>query len=142
MPLLTTSTAEAKNLNADTALAKEDWSADTSPEAVKQQTKVLEGGLAGISMINESSDGQLGRWVEENHDDDDTRAFALFVYKKVEELGIEKKHKTVLVLMQALFTENVVAEVPEFAPLFAEMVNSEKHQKSLLDGIERLVGLS
>ncbi|KAK7050828.1 eukaryotic translation initiation factor 5 [Paramarasmius palmivorus] len=146
--------AEAKDLNADTALAKEDWSADTSPEAVKQRIKALEGGLAGVSITNggddEGSDddanspyGQLGRWVEENHgEDDDTKAFLVSVYKKAEELGIDKKHKTVLVLAQALFTENVVAEIPKYAPLFAKTVTSEKHQKSLLGGIERLVGLS
>ncbi|ESK93994.1 eukaryotic translation initiation factor 5 [Moniliophthora roreri MCA 2997] len=146
--------AEAKDLNADTTLSKEDWSADTSPEAVKQRIKALEGGMAGVSITNggddEGSDddvnspySQLGKWVEENRDNgEETKAFLVSVYKKAEELGIEKKHKTVLVLVQALFTENVVSEIPKYVPLFAKIVTSEKHQKSLLGGIERLVGLS
>lgn len=123
--------AEAKDLNDDTTLAKEDWSADTSPEAVKQRIKALEGGLAGVSLAgdDEGSDddanspyGQLGKWVGENRDDDDdTKSFLVSVYKKAEDLGIEKKHKTVLVLVQALFTENVLKEIPQYAPLFAKV---------------------
>lgn len=145
--------AEAKDLNNDAALAKEDWSADTSPEAVKQRIKALEGGLAGVSIAGGDDDGsdddvnspysQLGKWVEEERDDaDDPKAFIVSVYKKAEDLGIEKKHKTVLVLVQALFTEDVLEEIPKYAALFAKMVTSEKHQKSLLGGIERLVGIS
>ncbi|KAE9386527.1 hypothetical protein BT96DRAFT_1026193, partial [Gymnopus androsaceus JB14] len=145
--------AEAKGLNDDTTLAKEDWSADTSPEAVKQRLKALEGSLAGVALAgdDEGSDddanspyAQLGKWVEENRDDHegDTKAFLVSIYKKAEDLGIEKKHKSVLVLVQALFTENVLTEIPQYAPLFAKTITSEKHQKALLGGIERLVGLS
>ncbi|KAJ3927684.1 MAG: domain found in IF2B/IF5-domain-containing protein [Lentinula lateritia] len=145
--------AEAKDLNNETTLAKEDWSADTSPEAVKQRIKALEGGMSGVSLggDDEGSDddanspyGQLGKWVEENRDshEGDTKTFLVAVYKKAEDLGIEKKHKSVLVLAQALFTDDVLNEIPKYGPLFAKTVSSEKHQKALLGGVERLVGLS
>ncbi|KAG7089419.1 hypothetical protein E1B28_011107 [Marasmius oreades] len=144
--------AEAKDLSPETALGKEDWSADTSPEAVKQRIKALEGGMSGVNLNgdDEGSDddvnspyGQLGKWVQEKRDEgEETKAFLVSVYKKAEELGIEKKHKTILVLVQALFTENVVAEIPKYTPLFVKIVTSEKHQKSLLGGIERLVGIA
>ncbi|KAK0204860.1 domain found in IF2B/IF5-domain-containing protein [Desarmillaria ectypa] len=143
--------AEAKELNTDTALAKEDWSADTSPEAVKQRIKALEGGIAGVALggDDEGSDedtnspyAMLGKWIEENRDTDGPKAFSISIYKKAEELGIEKKHKTTVVLVQALFTTDVLAEIKKYTPLFAKMVTSEKHQKSLLGGIERLVGLT
>lgn len=141
--------AEAAELNEDTALAKEDWSADTSAEAVKARVKALEGSMAAAAIGGEddvgsdgddadSPYGQLRRWVEENRGKEGSVA----IYKKVEELGIEKKHKTVLVLVQALFTEDVVNEIPKYAPLLVKLVTSEKHQKALLGGIERLVGLS
>ncbi|KAF9267930.1 translation initiation factor [Marasmius fiardii PR-910] len=143
---------EAKDLNTDTALAKEDWSADTSPEAVKQRVKTLEGGMAAVNLNgdDEGSDddanspySQLGKWVEENRDEgEETKTFLVSVYKKAEEFGIEKKHKTVLVLVQALFTENVLAEITNYTPLFAKIVTSERHQKSLLGGVERLVGIT
>ncbi|SJL09716.1 related to TIF5-translation initiation factor eIF5 [Armillaria ostoyae] len=143
--------AEAKELNTDTALAKEDWSADTSPEAVKQRIKALEGAMAGVVLggDDEGSDEDanspyavLGRWIEENRDTDDPKAFAVSIFKKAEELGIDKKHKTIVVLVQALFTTDVLAEIKNYSPLFVKMVTSEKHQKSLLGGIERLVGLT
>ncbi|KAF8626125.1 hypothetical protein AX17_006620 [Amanita inopinata Kibby_2008] len=144
--------AEAAKLNAEASLANDDWSADTSPEAVKQRMKALEGAM-GATVIGGDEDGgseedanspysQLGQWIEANRETDDPKATAIAIYKKAEELGIEKKHKTIVVLVQALFTANVPMEIPNYAPLLIKMVTSEKHQKSLLGGIERLVGLN
>ncbi|EDR10068.1 uncharacterized protein LACBIDRAFT_293715 [Laccaria bicolor S238N-H82] len=145
--------AEAAELNTDAALSKEDWSADTSPEAVKQRIKALEGSLAAtvIGGDDEGSDedanspySQLGRWIEENGGDaaEDSKAHAIAIYKKAEELAIEKKHKTVLIVVQTLFTEDILTELPKYVALLTKLVTSEKHQKSLLGGIEVLVGLS
>ncbi|KAF8625379.1 hypothetical protein AX15_005410 [Amanita polypyramis BW_CC] len=144
--------AEAAELNADASLAKEDWSADTSPEAVKKRMKILESSMA-VAAINGDDEGgsdedanspysQLGRWIEENRDGNDPKSTAVAIYKKAEELGIEKKHRTVAVLVQALFTTNIVTEIPKYAPLLIKTVTSEKHQKSLLGGVERLIGLN
>ena len=123
--------AEAKELNKETALAKEDWSADTSPEAVKQRVKALESSLAatGLGDDDGSDDdanspyAQLGRWITENKDED-AIARPLAIYKKAEELGIEKKHKTLLVVVQALFTENVISEIDKYAGLIAKVHDS------------------
>jgi len=84
---------------------------------------------------------QLGRWITENKDED-AIARSLAIYKKAEDLYIEKKHKTVTVVVQAVFTENIISEIEKYAGLIAKMVTSEKHQKSLLGGIERFVGLT
>ena len=123
--------AEAKDLNKEAALAKEDWSADTSPEAVKQRVKALENSLAATVLGGGDDDGseddanspyaQLGRWITEN-EDEDAIAHSLAIYKKAEELGIEKKHKTVLVVVQALFTESIVNEVDKYAGLLAKVL--------------------
>ncbi|KII85210.1 hypothetical protein PLICRDRAFT_145990 [Plicaturopsis crispa FD-325 SS-3] len=141
--------AEAAELNTDAALAKEDWSVDTSEEAVRARVKALEGSMAAAVLAGDDEGGDdddgadgpygvLGVWIEENRAD----AGAVQVYKKAQELGIEKKHKTVLVLIQALFDTNVVAQIPTYAPLLVKMVTSEKHQKALLGGVERLVGIA
>ncbi|KAE9385633.1 hypothetical protein BT96DRAFT_960714 [Gymnopus androsaceus JB14] len=125
--------AEAKGLNDDTTLARRIGPLIHPPEAVKQRLKALEGSLAGVALAgdDEGSDddanspyAQLGKW-----------AFLVSIYKKAEDLGIEKKHK--------LFSpRTVLTEIPQYAPLFAKTITSEKHQKALLGGIERLVGLS
>ncbi|KIP04057.1 hypothetical protein PHLGIDRAFT_31538 [Phlebiopsis gigantea 11061_1 CR5-6] len=138
--------AEAADLNEESELVKEDWSVDTSAEAVKARTKAAESAMASLSLgggeedSDEDADspyGQLGRWAQENRE-----AGPVEVYKKAEELGIAKKHKAVQVLAQSLFNEDIVAQIPANAALFKKMVTSEKHQKSLLGGIERLVGMA
>ena len=66
---------------------------------------------------------QLGRWITENKDEDATaRSFA--IYKKAEDLFIEKKHKTVIVVVQALFTENIISEIEKYAGLIAKVLDS------------------
>ncbi|KAH9917390.1 eukaryotic translation initiation factor 5 [Epithele typhae] len=139
--------AEAAELTADAAIAKEDWSADTSPEAVKARMKAVEASMASVSLAPAGGDddsdedgdspfAHLGHWIEENREES-----AVEIYKKAEEFGIAKKHNTMTIIAQTLFTENVLTEIPKYAPLFAKMVTSEKHQKSLLGGLERLVGV-
>ncbi|KZT08930.1 eukaryotic translation initiation factor 5 [Laetiporus sulphureus 93-53] len=139
--------AEAAELNPDAvAITKEDWSVDTSAEAVKARVKAVESSMAAVALAggdDDSDEGvdspysQLGRWVQENRDSGPVE-----IYKKADELGIAKKHKSVQVLMQVLFTADILAEIPQYAPLFKKMVTSEKHQKSLLGGMERLVGVT
>lgn len=136
-------TAEQKAADGDD---NEGWSVDTSEEAVKARVKALEGGLqSGLVLGGDDDDdeegadspyNQYGLWLLDNHG-----ASAAEVYKKAQELGIEKKHKAVQVLVQGLFTENAVKEVDKYAPVLARMITSEKHQKSLLGGVERLAGV-
>ncbi|PPQ69185.1 hypothetical protein CVT25_006963 [Psilocybe cyanescens] len=143
--------AEAADLNTDTALGKEEWSADTSPEAVKQRVKALEGSMASVALAGGDEEGSdddanspyavLGRWIEENNDDD-AKARSIAIFKKAEELGIEKKHKSVTIVVQTLFTANIITEIGKYGALLTKMVTSEKHQKALLGGVERFVGFS
>jgi len=137
--------AEAADLNAESKLAKEDWSVDTSEEAVKARTKAAESLMANLALGDDDEDDegadspyrQLGIWVQDNRD-----AGPVEIYKKAEELGIAKKHKAVQVIVQSLFDEDILKQVAPNAALFKKMVTSEKHQKSLLGGLERLVGLT
>jgi len=129
--------AEAAELSHDAELAKEDWSADTSPEAVKARIKALESAMASVVVggggddeENEDDDAnspysKLGSWIEEtkaSSKDDDPKARSVAIFKMAEELGIETKHKTVTVLVQALFTEEgVLGEIDQYALLFAKV---------------------
>lgn len=119
--------AEAAELNTDAvAITKEDWSVDTSEEAVKARVKAVGASLAAVSLSaggDEDSDddfdspyAQLGRWVE-----DSESLGPVEVYKKAEDLGIAKKHKTVQVLAQVLFSDDILAELPKYAPLFKKV---------------------
>ncbi|KAF8655063.1 hypothetical protein AX16_003264 [Volvariella volvacea WC 439] len=146
--------AEAAGLSNEAAITKDDWSADTSPEAVKQRRKELENNMAALNLGGGEEDeddedanspySQFGKWIDERKeagDNEDPKAFSVAIYKKAEELGIEKKHRMLVVLVVALFTDKVVTEIESYAALLGKFVTSEKHQKALLGGVERLVGL-
>ena len=123
--------SEAAVLDGDTKLKEDDWAVDTSPEAVKARVKALEGSLqSGLVLGDDDSDDganspytQIGQWVEANRDS----LTAVEVYKRAQELGIEKKHRTVQVLVQSLFTENIVAEIPNYALMFAKVCQFQLH---------------
>jgi len=144
--------AEAAGMNQEAVLDKEDWAADTSPEAVKARVKALEGKMNSVSLgdddgsdddVADSPYAILGRWIEEARETEhDTVVLSDQIYKKACNAGIEKKHKTVIAVVQALFTDKVIEEIPKYAGLLTKLVTSEKHQKSLLGGIERLCGLA
>lgn len=135
---------DAKTAEATSTLKDQDWSADTSAEAVKARMKSLEAGVQnGLSLGDDDDEENPGGpyalfsdWILSNRDS----VSDLDIILKAKELGIEKKHKTVQILAQNLFTENAVKEVSKHHALFAKMVSSEKHQKSLLGGIEQLCG--
>ena len=118
--------AEAAELNDESSIAKEDWSADTSPEAVKARMKAVEATMASVALAGGDDDSdedadspfaQLGNWIKENRDD----IGPVEVYKKAEELGIAKKHNALTVIGQTLFTEDAVSEISTYAPLFAKV---------------------
>jgi len=135
---------DVKTAEATSTLKDQDWSADTSAEAVKARMKSLEAGIQnGLSLGDDDDEENPGGpyalfsdWILSNRETVSDPEILV----KAKELGIEKKHKTVQILAQNLFTENAVKEVSKHHALFAKMVSSEKHQKALLGGIEQLCG--
>lgn len=79
----------------------------------------------------------LGSWLEDNKDASDADIIA-----KIKDLEIVGKHKVLVEIGHHLFTDNVDKEVTKRASLLQVLVTGEKHQKSLLGGLERLLALS
>lgn len=137
--------AQAEQLHPDASIADGGWSVDTSAEAVKARMKSLENAMSTAKLLgdDDSDEGgaddpyrHLGEWIAENHDSGPVE-----VYKKIQEMGLEKKHKAVQIVAQSLFTEDILKEVKIYAPVFMKLITSEKHQKALLGGLERSVGV-
>ncbi|KAN0062813.1 eukaryotic translation initiation factor 5 [Thecaphora frezii] len=129
----------------------DDWSVDTSEEAVAARVKSLEGNMKASLVLGDDEDeededspyAQYGQWLLANRKggEEGREATPAEVYKKAQELGIEKKHKAVQVLVQSLFTEDAPKEIEKYAAVLVKMVTSEKHQKALMGGVERLAGV-
>jgi len=115
--------SEAADLNKNATIVEEAWSVDTSADAVKARMKSLEAAMGNAKLLGDDDSGedyngddpysQLGAWVAENQDEGPVE-----VFKKVQELSLEKKHKAVQVLAQTLFTEDIVEEIKLNAPIF------------------------
>ncbi|KAL7424803.1 eukaryotic translation initiation factor 5 [Cryptotrichosporon argae] len=119
----------------DAALGKIDPVLD-NPDAVAGKLK----NLVVDDDDEEDADSpysQLGAWLEENRAAADADIIA-----KLKELDIVGKHKALVPIGHKLFTDDVAAELGKRAALLKVLVTSEKHQKSLLGGLERLLALS
>jgi len=145
--------AEAKELNEPEEEKEIEWSVDTSEEAVKARMKELSGDLKQATLNDgdgEDADGegsnsydQLGKWIESQAEEKGgiTKVEDVDVYLKAKELHIETKHRTLAVLAQTLFDENMIKQIDGRAAMLKRMITSERHEKALLGGTERFVGI-
>lgn len=144
---------ELKKLRAEAAVAdndggddKEDeWAVDMSEDAVKARQAQLPDEFKQKLNIEEGGTiyDQLGDWIQEqakagggidNVKSKDIEA-------KAQDLGIDGRTKTILVLVQTLFDASILEQIPKRSALLQKFIgDDERMQKSLLGGTERLLG--
>ncbi|KAJ3186677.1 hypothetical protein HDU85_007497 [Gaertneriomyces sp. JEL0708] len=125
----------------------DDWAVDTSADAVAARMKELAVGGAVAKLNGEVED-------DDDSGDDPIEQFADYIaaHPNASDADIEnqatalniRKDKACAVLAQVLLTGDVLSgnEVTKRAPLLRKFCSSEKGQKGLLGGIERLVGVT
>ncbi|KAJ3092437.1 hypothetical protein HK102_007256 [Quaeritorhiza haematococci] len=121
----------------------DDWAVDTSAEAVAARMKDLSvgGAVAKITGDDDDDDGDdpleaFGDFIANNPKASDKE-----IYDEAQDLGV-RDHKACTVLMQVLFDAKITpAQIAKRAPLLKKFLTSEKAQKGLLGGFERLVGV-
>lgn len=125
--------AEAQDLDQPVNEKDIQWSVDTSEEAVRARAKQLPDDLKRSLTVNgdedEDVDGednpydQLGVWLESTAAEKGgvVKIDDVEIYKKAQELGIEKRHKTLTVLAQAVFDENIVKQIDGRAPMLKKV---------------------
>jgi len=147
--------AGAQELDQPVDVKDDEWTVDMSAEAVKARQQLLPGDLKQKLVLGGDDDDedaeaggnsnydQLGSWIiaEAEEKGSVSEVDDVEIYLKAKELGIETKHRTLLVLVQTIFDDDIVKQIPKRAGMLKNMITSEKHEKALLGGVERFVGL-
>ncbi|RKP13980.1 translation initiation factor [Piptocephalis cylindrospora] len=125
----------------------DDWAEDTSPEAQAERMRAIERELnTNLVLGEDEEDGAgngkyetFGLWLEAHPSTSDAE-----IVEEAKSLGVLGKHRTVQVLVQCVLTDEkaLSAQVTKRVPLLRQFVKTEKDQKSLLGGLERLFGLT
>ena len=124
--------SEAQELDSAPVEVKDDeWTVDMSAEAVKARQAQLPGELKQKLVLggdDDDEDGegggsssydQLGSWIitEAEEKGGVTKVDDVSIYLKAKELGIESKHRTLLVLVQTIFDDDIVKQIPARASM-------------------------
>ncbi|CAD0091686.1 unnamed protein product [Aureobasidium vineae] len=143
--------AEAQELDEPEEEKEVEWTVDMSEAAIKARARDLPDDLKRALVIEGAEDeegegnpyDQFGKWIlsEGEAKGGVSKLDDVEVYLKAKELGIETKHKTVAVLAQTIFDENIVKQVEARSSMLKRMISSEKHEKAFLGGFERFVGM-
>lgn len=146
--------AGAEELADDYNDKEDEWTVDMSAEAVRARQQQLSDDLKQKLVFNLNDDDdeeatsnsyydQLGDWItkeaEKKGGVENVQDVA--IYMKARELGIESKHRTLVVLVQTIFDKDIVKQIPKRAAMLKNMITSERHQKAFIGGIERFIGL-
>lgn len=103
----------------------DEWTVDMSPEAVRARQQQLPDDLKQKLVLgdDEDEDGegggnsaydQLGNWItsEAEAKGGVSNVEDVAIYLKAKEYGIEAKHRTLLVLVQTIFDDKIVKQIP------------------------------
>ncbi|KAG6013560.1 hypothetical protein E4U54_006576 [Claviceps lovelessii] len=148
---------EFNKLQADAAedfaveVKDDEWAVDMSEEAVKARQAQLPGDFKQkLSLGDDDDDGEggntvydeFGDWIQSESQSKGSidQIDSIEIYLKAKELGIETKHRSVLVLVQTIFDKNICAQIPKRAGMLKQIISSDRHEKALLGGTERLIG--
>jgi translation initiation factor 5 len=131
-----------------------EWAVDMSEAAIKARQQQLPDDLKQKLVLGDDDDedgegggnsnyDQLGSWIlsEAEAKGGVANVDDVEIYVKAKELGIETKHKTLLVLAQTLFDDDIVSQIPKRAGLLKKLITSDRHEKALLGGTERFMSL-
>ncbi|KAK7433079.1 eukaryotic translation initiation factor 5 [Neonectria magnoliae] len=145
--------AEAAEVDEEVEVKDHEWAVDMSEAAVKARQASLPGEFKQKLNMGDDDDEEgegggstvyddLGNWIQEEiaakGDVDELESIEIFL--KAKDLGIEGKHRSVLVLVQTIFNENIATQIPKRASMLKQFVTSDRHEKALLGGTERLIG--
>ncbi|KAJ2003407.1 eukaryotic translation initiation factor 5 [Coemansia thaxteri] len=137
-----------RNIDDDGDDDDEGWDVelDMSAEAIAARQKALSGGFVLGGADNDDDDennsggddpyDQLGDFIKDNRDAPDSK-----IYAKATELHLAKKHRALIVVILCLFENSttVAKDIAKHDKLLLSFGNSDKHQRAVIGGFERLI---
>jgi translation initiation factor 5 len=123
--------AGAGELDQPVEVKDDEWTVDMSAEAVRARQQQLPDDLKQKLVLggdDDDEDGegggnstydQLGNWIASEAEEKGSvnNVDDVAIYLKAKELGIETKHRTLLVLVQTIFDDNIVKQIPKRASM-------------------------
>ncbi len=112
----------------------DEWAVDMSEEAIQARARELN----ALTLKDETQKyEEFGNWIlkEEGELPSDVD-----IFKKAQEMDILNDRKTIEVLAQCIFDDDIVKEIEQHSGLLSKLLTTPKHEKSLLGGIERMIG--
>lgn len=122
--------AEAQELDEPVDARDDEWTVDMSAEAVRARQQGLSDDLKQKLVLgdDEDEDGeggansaydQLGNWITSEAEalGSVDKVEDVAIYVKAKEYGIETKHRTLLVLVQTIFDDKIVKQIPTRASM-------------------------
>ena len=123
--------AEASQVNTASEVKEHEWAVDVSEEAVKARQAQLPGEFKQKLSMGEDEDeeggstvyDELGDWIQSQAEEKGSidNVDSIDIYVKAKELGIDGKHKTVLVLAQTIFDKNITTQIPKRASMLKQV---------------------
>ena len=125
----------AQDIDQPVEVKDDEWTVDMSAEAVRARQQQLPDDLKQKLVLggdDDDEDGegggnsnydQLGSWIISEADEKGGvgKLDDLDIYLKAKELGIEAKHRTLLVLVQTIFDDDIVKQIPKRAGMLKKV---------------------
>ncbi len=143
---------EAKELDRGEDVKDDVWAVDVSEEAVKARAKELPEDLKQKLVFDEGDEDaegeggsnsaydQLGSWIISTAESKAGGVGELEdveIYVKAKDLGVGTKHKTLSVLAQTIFDDNIVDQIPKRASMLKKVGSvPPNHQMPVLTFID------
>jgi translation initiation factor 5 len=113
----------------------DEWAVDMSEEAVKARQAQLPGDFKQkLSLNDDDEEGEggntiydeFGTWIQTEALEKGgvDKVDSINIYLKAKDMGVESKHRTVLVLAQTIFDKNVCAQIPKRAGMLKQVRTS------------------
>ncbi|KAJ2599923.1 eukaryotic translation initiation factor 5 [Coemansia sp. RSA 1721] len=136
------------SLNGNAGDEDDDWEVDLdmSAEAVAERQKKLGVNTSLISTADDDDDeagsgdkdpyDQLGDFIGANKDASDRT-----IFDKATELGLDKKHRALVVVIMCLFEDpaTIIKDIAKRDKVLMAFGDSDKHQRAVIGGFERVI---